>query len=110
MLIVLFGTGAQQGELRVVDWTCPSIGSVFIDLATLVHVAPTDLQGELIERYRVELQQDWCQEAWLAAQAHVHLSILQWMVDALRSGQGHTVCRNKMEELLRSLHQYVATD
>ena len=116
MLNILFASGSRQGQLYVIDWTFPAIGSVFIDLATLVHVAPPEIQSELIQRYLAAGPAQDCEVVdfagqdfagpLAAAQMHVHLSILSWMIDALRSGQQHAVARPKMRALVEQLQQY----
>lgn len=108
MLNILFGSGAKAGQLYVVDWTTPAIGSVCIDLATLVHVAPAELRQGLIERFLAACPVSDFGERFAAAQLHVHLSILTWMIDALRSGQAHAVSRPKLGELVESIEQYFA--
>ena len=111
MLNILFASGSRHGQLYVIDWTFPAIGSVFIDLATLVHVAPSGIQRELVQRYlAARPAQDSAAPdlaaPLAAAQMHVHLSILSWMIDALRSGQQHAVARPKMRELVEQLQRY----
>lgn len=108
MLNILFASGAKRGRLYVVDWTGPAIGSVCIDLATLIHVAPAELRSRLIQRYLAARPVPDFTAQFAAAQMHVHLSILSWMIDAIRSGQQHAVARTKMRELAAELEHFFA--
>lgn len=103
MLNLLFGTEANSGELYVVDWTYPAIGSVCIDLATLVHVSPPELRQKLIHQYLAARSVPDFPSVFSAAQLHVHLSVLQWIIDALQSGQRHAVHRPKLREIVEQL-------
>ena len=100
MLNILFATGDRAGELYVVDWTYPAIGSVCIDLATIVHVAPPEFRRKLIHRYLAARPVTDFPSIFAAAQAHVHLSILEWMIDAMESGQRHAIHRPKLREIV----------
>jgi aminoglycoside phosphotransferase (APT) family kinase protein len=108
LLNVVIGKEEREGELYVIDWTHPSIGSVCIDLATLVQVAPDELQAELIERYRWQAWTDGddFEEIFEAARGHVNLSILTWMIDALQEGQTEVVWRPKLKRTIAELREH----
>jgi hypothetical protein len=44
-----------------------------------------------------------------AARAHVNLSVLAWMIDAMRTGNGHAVFRPKLREAVAQLIAYFET-
>lgn len=105
MFNVLFGTGHRRGELFVVDWTCPAIGSVCIDLATLIRVAPPRLRAELIARYRERVPFEPFEPIFRAAQFHVNLAMLKWMAGAIGEGQDHAVNRALLREIVSELNE-----
>lgn len=107
MLNVLFCNDHRRGELFVVDWTQPAVGSVCVDLATLLHVAPAPLRGALRRRYLAH-HSDFHDfpETFAAAQMHVHLSMLSWMIDAMRTGHRRAVHRTKLREIVTHLMRY----
>lgn len=109
MLNILFGTGPKRGRMYVIDWTHPALGSVAVDLATLIHVAPPRHRAELIGRYLEARPVPDFDCIFPAAQLHVHLSILNWMIDALRSGLDHAVHRPRLEELIGQVMEYFQT-
>lgn len=106
MLNVLFGAGPRRGELYVVDWTQPAIGTGCIDLATLLMVAPRTIRLELTRRYRAAISIDGFDEIFAAAHMHVSLSMLRWTIDAIRSGHRHAVHRDTLNQLTNTLMHY----
>ncbi len=92
------------------DWTYPAIGTVCIDLATLLHVAPATHRDRLIARYRAQRPVQDFDSIYTAARVHVNLAILEWMSDAIRTGQGHTVERAKLQEAVEQLFDYFSVE
>jgi thiamine kinase-like enzyme len=102
---VLFGTGERAGEIYVVDWTLPSIGSVCVDLATLVHYAPDDIKPDLLERYRSRMDFNGFEEVFKGAQVYANLFDFSWMVTALIDGKKETINTDRFNYLLRELQR-----
>ena len=64
---VLFAEDGSDGELFVIDWTEPHIGSVTKDLASLYDNAPASIKSELVETYRRQIDFDHFDEVFAKA-------------------------------------------
>ena len=106
MFNILFGESPKQEEMFVIDWTYPAIGSVCVDLASLVHVAPRELRSLLVDRYRRAAPFEPFEPIFDAARAHVNLSVLTWMIEAIAEGQSHAVHQSKLREIVSELQEY----
>lgn len=80
---VIFSRTNNQACLT--DWTKPSIGSAFIDLAKLVNIAPDKCQRSLIEYYEERIAPEKADELYPLAEAYDHLGVISWAVDAVKS-------------------------
>lgn len=69
----------------LIDWTKPSTGSVFIDLAKMVNIAPDKCQKNLIEYYEQKMVPERVDELYPLAEAYDHLGVISWAVDAVKS-------------------------
>lgn len=107
MLNLLFGTEAHRGQLYVIDWTFPMIGSVCLDLAKLLLVAPEALAGELVRRYEDARGHELPEAVLRAARVHVGMSLLEWAARALREGQGHAVYTPQLERIAEEVIAYL---
>ena len=106
MLNILFGESPNQEEMFVIDWTYPAIGSVCVDLASLVHVAPRELRPSIVDRYRRAAPFEPFEPIFAAARAQVNLSVLTWMIEAIAEGQSHAVHQGKLREIVSELQEY----
>jgi len=77
---ILFGTGKYRGKIYIIDWTCPSIGSICIDLVELVKNTPLDLQSKLIQKYRTQIDFDNFEAIYTATSELNDLSHLSWVI------------------------------
>lgn len=74
-----------NGKVYLIDWTKPSVGSVFIDLAKMVNIAPDKYQRNLIEYYEQRLTPEKFNELYPLAEAYDHLGVISWVVDAVKA-------------------------
>lgn len=96
--------GHQPDEmLYVIDWTCPNIGSVYIDFAMLLHTAPSEFKSCLIERFVSRHECDRIDEGLRSAEAHVALSVLVNLVEAALKGCADRVQRTYIGKLANRL-------
>lgn len=80
---VIFSSTDTKAYL--IDWTKPSIGSVFIDLAKMVNIAPDKCRRSLIEYYEQRMAPERADELYPLAEAYDHLGVISWAVDAVKS-------------------------
>lgn len=72
-------------RVYLIDWKDPNIGSVYIDLATIVNNAPREYQLDLLKYYKSKVQTKAFNYLYPIAEAHDHLGVLSWAVKAAKT-------------------------
>jgi thiamine kinase-like enzyme len=103
MFNILFGNGQKKGKLYVIDWSGPNIGSVCIDLAKLIRVAPNEFSTYLLTAYRSQINFEGFDEIFKAAQIRTNLLIFAWMVEMLINGRGHAISLPQFQAIFREI-------
>lgn len=67
----------EQGEIYVIDWTGPFIGSAALDLVQIIKSAPEELENELLELYE-HLTQLSISEEYKVAKFLAYLGHVNW--------------------------------
>ena len=80
---ILFGVDEKAGNMYIIDWAAPNIGSVCVDLALLILVAPNHIKSDLVERYRLQIDFMGFDEIFNAAQSYAKLFDLAWLVNVM---------------------------
>jgi len=74
-----------NNKTYLIDWKNPNIGSVFIDLAQMVNVAPKKYQRDILKYYKSKIQTKEFEYIYPIAEAYDHLGVLSWVVIAIKT-------------------------
>lgn len=83
---ILFPTAEGDRALYVIDWSRPRVGSVWMDMAMLLHTAPEEMQDPLVARYRSRVPDAGPAEGLVIARANVDLTVLAVTLTSILQG------------------------
>ena len=100
---VLFGEGEAEGQLFVIDWTEPHIGSVAQDLADLYDNAPHEVKAELVKTYRQQIDFPEFEAVFAKARILRDIGYLSWMAWMINDGHGEEIAQAELNRVASSL-------
>jgi thiamine kinase-like enzyme len=104
MYNILFGIDERE-EISIIDWSGPNIGSVCVDLAKLLIVAPARFGPAITEHYRSHISFEGFHEILEAALLLTKLTIFAWMLEMLIKGRPEAISFPQFQTIYKELQE-----